>query len=205
MSFAGETGTFFHFTVILFPTRGISLHILPMTESEKESAFVAELTDIQMPLRLYVQSLLPGDSGAHDVAQQANALLWRKRDDFTPGTNFKAWAFSVARYEVLNYRKTLARDARLGLVFSSELEDVMTEELPHEPDDLDQRQDALRHCLEKLRPVDKQLILSRYYKNETLQDFADQVGRSVGGLKVILPAAWAAAAVKALPKIRRAG
>ena len=157
-----------------------------MHDSEHESAFVAQLTDMQMPLRLYVQSLMPGDVSAHDVTQQANATLWKKRADFEPGTNFKAWAFSVARYEVLNYRKQQARDARLGLVFSDELQEVMTEELLQEPDDLDQRQDALRQCLNKLRPADKELILSRYFKNETLQDFANQVGRSVGGLKVTL-------------------
>lgn len=157
-----------------------------MNDAEHESAFVAQLTDIQMPLRLYVQSLMPGDASVHDVTQQANATLWKKREDFTLGTNFKAWAFSVARYEVLNYRKQQARDARIGLVFSDELEEVMTEELSQEPDDLGLRQEALRQCLDKLRPADKELILSRYFKNETLQDFASQVGRSVGGLKVTL-------------------
>tara|TARA_R110002049_G_scaffold79322_1_gene202086 strand:- start:324 stop:863 length:540 start_codon:yes stop_codon:yes gene_type:complete len=157
-----------------------------MNDAEHESDFVAQLTDMQMPLRLYVQSLLPGDSSAHDVTQQANATLWKKRADFTPGTNFKAWAFSVARYEVLNYRKQQARDARLGLVFSDELLDVMTDELSQATDDLDQRQQVLRQCLDKLRPTDKDLILSRYFKSETLQDFAQQVGRSVGGLKVTL-------------------
>lgn len=157
-----------------------------MDTADHESQIVALLTEIQLPLHHYVHSLMPGDFSAKDVAQQTNAKLWEKRADFTPGTNFKAWAFSIARYEVLNYRKRLARDARLGLVFSSELEDVMTEELTHEPDDLDQRQDALWQCLNKLRPVDKELILSRYFKNETLQDFANQVGRSAGGLKVTL-------------------
>lgn len=47
----------------------------PPNDNPNESAFVALLTGIQMPLRLYVQSLLPGDSAAKDVAQQANATL----------------------------------------------------------------------------------------------------------------------------------
>lgn len=157
-----------------------------METSDHESQIVALLTDIQQPLRHYVQSLLPGDSHAHDVAQQTNATLWQKRGDFVIGTNFKAWAFSIARYEVLNYRKQQARDARLGLTFSDELEHLMTQELAGEPDDFDERHAALQQCLEKLRPADKQLILSRYFKSETLQAFADQVGRSVGGLKVTL-------------------
>lgn len=155
-----------------------------MTDSSHESAFVAQLTDIQMPLRLYVQSLLPGESAAHDVAQQANATLWKKRADFTLGTNFKAWAFSVARYEVLNFRKQQARDSRL--VFSEELEETFAEELAERDDDLDQRHAALKQCLAKLRPQDRELLLHRYAGDGTLQDYSERTGRSVGGLKVTL-------------------
>ncbi|MCB1226915.1 MAG: sigma-70 family RNA polymerase sigma factor [Verrucomicrobiales bacterium] len=157
-----------------------------MDSADRESQIVALLTDIQLPLRHYVQSLMPGDSHAHDVAQQTNATLWQKRDDFELGTHFKAWAFSIARFEVLNYRKQQARDARLGLTFSDELESVMTRELAEEPDDFDERQAALEQCLNKLRPADKQLILHRYFQDGTLQAFAEQHGRSVGGLRVTL-------------------
>lgn len=85
-------------------------------QGERDAQFVTELTTNQLQLSLYVRSLLPGDSAAHDVAQQANAKIWEMRAEFELGTNFKAWAFSIARYEVLNYRKKQARDARL--VFS---------------------------------------------------------------------------------------
>lgn len=156
----------------------------PTDEHPDESAFVALLTGIQMPLRLYVQSLLPGDSAAKDVAQQANATLWQKRDDFELGTNFKAWAFSVARYEVLNYRKQQARDSRL--VFGEDLEQTFAEELAERNDGIEDRHDALKRCLEKLRPKDRELLLFRYAKTGTLEDFAAQVGRSVGGLRVTL-------------------
>ena len=156
----------------------------PPNDNPNESAFVALLTGIQMPLRLYVQSLLPGDSAAKDVAQQANATLWQKRDDFTLGTNFKAWAFSVARYEVLNYRKKQARDARL--VFGEDLEETFAEEIAARDDGAEQRHEALKRCLEKLRPQDRELLMHRYAKSGTLNEFAAQAGRSVGGLKVTL-------------------
>ena len=155
-----------------------------MNESESESRMVAQLTEIQLPLRLYVQSLLPGDSAARDVAQHANATIWRKRGAFTLGTNFKAWAFSIARYEVLNYRKQQARDARL--VFSEELEETFAVDLAGQTDDLERRHEALKKCLGKLRPKDRDLLMHRYAKAGTLQDYAAQAGRSVGGLKVTL-------------------
>ena len=156
-----------------------------MNDSPQETEFVAQLTEVQLPLRLYVQSLLPGDAAAHDVAQQANATLWRKRAEFAPGTHFKAWAFSVARYEVLNHRKQQARDSRL--VFGTELEQTLANDLIERADDTERRHEALQACLDKLRPQDRDLLLHRYTTAAgTLDEFAQSVGRSVGGLKVAL-------------------
>ena len=145
---------------------------------------MAQLTEIQQSLRLYVQSLLPGESAAGDVAQQANATIWRKRSDFTLGTNFKAWTFSIARYEVLNFRKRQARDARL--VFSGELEETFADEIAERADETDRRHRALQSCLEKLRAKDRELLMHRYSSGGTLSDYAETSGRSVGGLKVTL-------------------
>jgi RNA polymerase sigma-70 factor (ECF subfamily) len=156
-----------------------------MNDGPQITEFVAALTEVQLSLRLYVQSLMPGDAAAHDVMQQANATLWRKRDEFALGTNFRAWAFSVARYEVLNHRKQQARDSRL--VFGVELEQVLADDLIERPDDTERRQEALRRCLEKLRQQDRELLLHRYTATAgTLDDFAQRMGRSVGGLKVTL-------------------
>jgi RNA polymerase sigma-70 factor, ECF subfamily len=156
-----------------------------MNDADNASALVAQLTEVQLALRLYVQSLLPGDAAAHDVAQQANATAWQKRADFAPGTNFKAWIFAIARFEVLNYRKRQARDARL--VFGGELEGLLTEDLCARDDVMERRHEALKGCLEKLRPVDRDLLMHRYTAAAgTLEEFATKVGRSVGGLKVTL-------------------
>ncbi len=151
--------------------------------SQSEAQFVAELTACQLPLTLYIRSLLPGDGAAGDVAQQTNAKIWEKRDEFDPGTNFKAWAFAIARYEVLNYRKQQARDARF--VFSQELEQTIASEIEN-TDDFEERQEALRLCLQELRPRDRELLVSRYASSATLSEYAEVVGRSAGGLKVTL-------------------
>ncbi len=155
-----------------------------MNESERESRIVESLTAIQMPLRMYIQSLLPGDSAAADVAQHANSTIWQKRAAFEIGTNFRAWAFSIARFEVLNYRKRQARDSML--VFSDELEETIAEELSGRSDTIEFHREVLQKCLEKLRPKDRELLLHRYAQTGTLSDFSQQTGRSVGGLKVTL-------------------
>lgn len=150
----------------------------------KDNDFVALLTEHQSAIRYYVASLLPGDSRAADVAQQANLKVWEKREDFEPGTNFKAWAFAVARYEVLNFRKKEARDSRL--LFSDELEEIMAGELASASDDFDIRREALTSCLKKLKPTDLALIRHRYFESAPLKEFAAANNRSAAGLKVTL-------------------
>ena len=155
-----------------------------MSTSNADTEFVTLLTEHQMAMQIYVQSLMPGDSRAKDVAQLANMALWKKKDAFELGTNFKAWAFAVARYEVLNHRKRQARETRL--VFSEDLESIIAEELPDRVDGLEKQLIVLKGCLEKLRPKARDLIRYRYFQKGTLKEYAEEVGRSVGGLKVTL-------------------
>lgn len=156
----------------------------PSPNPQNDSAFVAQLTECQVPLSLYIRSLMPGDRAAADVVQQANAKIWEKRGDFELGTNFKAWAMSIARYEVLNYRKQQARDARLR--FSDELETTIANEMEGIEDDLAIRHEALKACLKGMKAENRELLMRRYESRETLSDFASRAGRSVGGLKVTL-------------------
>ncbi|RMF37952.1 MAG: sigma-70 family RNA polymerase sigma factor [Planctomycetota bacterium] len=157
-----------------------------MTDSppNSDAEFVQLLTAMQMPLAMYVRSLLPGDPAAADVTQQANARIWEKRGEFELGTNFRAWAFSIARHEVLNYRKQQARDRRLS--FSEELEQLMTVELSRRNDDWNQRLEALEQCLQRLRPQQRQLLMARYTNRGSLTEHAKRLGRSADGLRVTL-------------------
>ena len=157
-----------------------------MAEStdNRDALFVAQLTQIQLALLQYVRAIMPGDTSVQDVAQQSNARIWEKRAEFEPNTNFKAWAFSIARYEVLNHRKRQARDNRLS--FTTELEKTFAEELAGQSEEVRQRHEALKVCLQKLRAVDRDLLLHRYASDRSLNEFAESAGRSVGGLKVTL-------------------
>lgn len=151
---------------------------------DAEAAFVALLTAAQTTIALAIRGLMPGDGGVDEVIQQTNVKIWQKRDEFELGTNFKAWAVTIARYEVLNYRKQQARDARLR--FSDDLETQIAEEISQLDDTLVDRQLALRECLQQIKPESRELLLSRYASDETLSDYATRVGRSVGGVKVTL-------------------
>ncbi|MEZ6136736.1 MAG: sigma-70 family RNA polymerase sigma factor [Pirellulaceae bacterium] len=152
--------------------------------TDDESEFVALLTAGQAVIAMVVRALMPGEPGFDEVVQQTNAKLWEKRGDFELGTDFRAWASAIARYEVLNYRKQQARDSRMFL--SDELEQTIAVEVPLLVDDFSERHLALRECLSVLKVESRELLLARYRGDQSISQLAAQAGRSVGGLRVTL-------------------
>jgi RNA polymerase sigma-70 factor (ECF subfamily) len=155
-----------------------------MDPVNQDAEIVSLLMQHQQALRLYIESLMPGDPQADDVAQESNTIIWEKRGDFEVGTNFKAWIFSIARFEVRKWRFRQAKDAKL--VFCEELEDTIADELQAHLEELSVHQQALQVCLKKLKPAHRELVHHRYYEKTSLEQYSTKVGRSVGVLKVTL-------------------
>jgi RNA polymerase sigma-70 factor, ECF subfamily len=153
-------------------------------DSVGSEEFVRELTNHQTSMLAYIRSLAPGGSGARDLLQEVNITLWQKRDSFEIGTNFKAWAFQTIRYHMLNHRRRLISHG--WLVFDDDLIERMSPEFEIEPDELEERHLALRACLLRLRPQDRELLHHRYATSSSLQDYAVATNRSAGTLKAIL-------------------
>ena len=146
--------------------------------------FVTLLTEHQPDLWAYIITLMPGHPDVADVLQETNLVLWSKQEKFETGTNFRAWAFAIARFEVLNHLKKQKRNRILLL--DEELLDTISHEAPEAIAPAEQRLKALEFCLEKLRPQDRELIDHRYWSRQGLDEFAEQVGRSVSALSVTL-------------------
>ncbi|MEM0896451.1 MAG: sigma-70 family RNA polymerase sigma factor [Verrucomicrobiota bacterium] len=54
--------------------------------------------------------VLTQDRGvAEDLQQEVAARLWRKFDTFEEGTDFAAWAFAIARFVVMEWRRSSQR------------------------------------------------------------------------------------------------
>ena len=154
-------------------------------ESPKSLAdFVSLLTRYQPNLMAFVISLMPGDPDVSDVVQKTNLVLWSKRAQFVEGSAFLAWAFAIARFEVLNHLKKQKR-AR-PLLLDPDLLETIASEAPEELDSDDRRLGALENCLAELRPQDRELLEHRYRSGLGLNEFADRSGRSVSSLSVTL-------------------
>ena len=146
-----------------------------MNQSEKHRHFVDLLVENQNGLFAYLFALLHSRDDAEEVFQQTSLVLWRKFDDFEPGTNFFRWAAQIAQFEVLNYLKGRRRSR---LRFSDEVIEQLAVVTPEvEVDSADARRDALAACLDKLKPEDRQLVTDCYGNQVAVRELSVRLGR----------------------------
>jgi len=146
--------------------------------------FVRLLTDHQSVMRSYITQLIPNASDVRDVLQITNVALWERRENFTLGTNFKAWALATARFRAMQHRQKMKRDQIL--VFDDDLIETLDEEFDRDLERTEEMKVALEVCLGKLKPRDAELINARYTLGISLAEFAKTDGRTEGSLRVIL-------------------
>lgn len=63
-------------------------------------------------LRAYARSLTRNSDAADDLVQDALVRGWAARQQFAPGTNFKAWMFTILRNHFLSERRRDRQDSR---------------------------------------------------------------------------------------------
>jgi RNA polymerase sigma-70 factor (ECF subfamily) len=146
-----------------------------MSATDRNEIFVRDLTGAQALLYGYILTLLPRRDAAADVLQETNLVLWRKSSEFEPGTNFTAWACSIARYQVLAYLSNKGRDRHR---FDDELLATLARRIDARLENLTERQDALRTCLEKLPSRDRELVIARYTKGSSVKAIAERIQKT---------------------------
>ncbi len=125
-------------------------------------------------------------SGADDVLQSIATVLWEKFDDFELGTNFKAWAFSVARIEILRFVGDQKRHSRLIRLDEGTLNEL--EALEVDPPDglIGYRKDVLLECVSKLGDNAKSLVRLRYGDGLPIDEVAEQLRATSAAVRVRL-------------------
>lgn len=154
-------------------------------QPDPEETFVQLVVSHQAALRAFVLSLLPGSPDVDDVIQETNSEIWQKRGDFRIGTNFKSWMFSVAKFKVMSSWRDRSRRKEWAMPEET-LVKLIDRVESGALGSTETKLDALRKCLSQLRPVDRGLILRRYYQENSLGDLAAEVGRNSESLKVSL-------------------
>lgn len=139
-----------------------------------DETFIREFTQAQRALYLYILPLVGNASDADEVLQETNLVIWRKWDQFEPGSNFVAWGRAIARLEVFRFRRT--NKSKLKFL-DGNLMELIAERSDQQSDMVESKRRALAECMSRLRSKDRQLIQMRYSPDMTGDRVAEQLGR----------------------------
>ena len=152
---------------------------------EFDETVVRLVAEHQTALRGFIMAMMPGSAEIDDVAQEVNVLVWRKRQSFEIGTDFKAWMLTVAKFQVMNaWRKQ--RNRKESVVPEEVLAQLLEQGIQSAEKGEPPRHEALWLCLDTLRPTDRGLILRRYFDGRKVSQLASELGRSADSVKMSL-------------------
>ena len=145
------------------------------SQPDRQAEFVQLLNTSHRRLLAYLVSLLGNLQDAEDVLQRASVTMWRKFEDFESGTDFIAWASTIAFYESRNFQRL---NARSRLVFSDDLLQILAEQRLQDLVNVDPRHDALHECLRELDQPSRKLLEAAYLEEGSVVKLAEQLGRA---------------------------
>lgn len=157
-------------------------------ETESRKRLMALMTRHQRQIFAYIYTMVPDRYDAEDILQETSLVICEKFDEFEDGTDFVAWACQIAYWRVRYARQKFARSK---VVFNQEIVDAIAQTASTLQKETDDRHEALVHCLHKLHPRDRDLLLIRYERGSGVREAAQRTGRSMD------------AAYKALNRLRK--
>jgi RNA polymerase sigma-70 factor (ECF subfamily) len=147
-------------------------------ETELHRRFLPRFALCESALRSFIRRLVPAPSDADDVMQEVCVVLWEKFGSFDEKADFRAWAFGVARFEVLAWLRDKGRDR---LVLDEEVVLQLAEEAESFEPALCRQREALEGCIQKVPPEQRSLLIQAYQTETQIHQVARQSGRTVPG------------------------
>ena len=137
-------------------------------------------------LYAYIFSVLHEHNNTEDVLQEVSLAAIRSWEQFTPGTNFKAWVREIARRRILNFlkessnRKIIFCDPEVMKTMEKACEEVEQKE------PIGFRRKALDVCIKKLEGLSRKILELKYAYGKNVEDISRKIGKTVQAVYSIL-------------------
>ena len=144
-------------------------------------AFEGIVRRYESEIRGWLISRCPPGGDPDGVAQNAFVEAFRRISEFSPGTDFRAWLFTITRYQLLAECTRLKRhaDYRSRYALHSLSAELERRAATNEPD----RLRHLQECLSTLAQPVRSVLEWRYRDELSLQEIADRSNRSLAATK----------------------
>ena len=149
-----------------------------MSDRELHEAFLREFTANEPAIRAFIRCLLPARGDADDVMQETAVVLWQRYAEVRFVTEFRPWAFGVAKKKVLSWMRDKGRDR---VVLSEAMVNLVADVVTTSEEALDLQRELLRQCVERLEPSQRTMLMAAYQPKAKIQEVARGSGRTVGG------------------------
>ena len=142
----------------------------------KKPHFVSLLTTNYYQIHSFIMTMVPNKADAEDILQNTFIYMWEHFGDYSPGTRFLSWAATIAKFQVLTYRKTRTRSK---IQLSENALDLIAEENLRLSTQMDERYEALQRCLKKLPEEESDFLKKRFMQGNTVKKIAEDIGASL--------------------------
>jgi len=157
--------------------------VSPDSEADPEK-YLRLLAGHERWLATYVFSLVAPSHDAEDILQEVKITLWKQFSKFESGSNFRAWARTIATHQILNYRRSVKRHA--GSPLDETFVESMAAEIDRQSEGLEAASDMLAVCLRKLPEEHRRVVQWRYYEDCSVEEIAARTQRSLDAVYRLL-------------------
>jgi RNA polymerase sigma-70 factor (ECF subfamily) len=162
--------------------------LIPRAQRGDSAAYEQIVQRCQRRIRAWVAARCPPGADADEIAQKAFVAAFDRLDEFEVGTDFEAWLFTIARYQLMTKATRLRRQADYRTRFAPDLlaREIDRRARERADDDAGELLDHLGARLEKLPPRDRQALDWRYRDGVPLAEMGRRLGRTEAAVKKFL-------------------
>lgn len=146
---------------------------------KKEQECVRLLSAHYVQIKSFIFCMLPNASDVDDVMQETSVAIWSKSNDYELGTDFVAWAVTIAKYKVFEFRR---KNHHNLIALNDNVLDLLEKENTSLLSNTKERTQALMQCIKKLSSQDQEFIKLKYAEGFTLKKLAQRFGYSVSSI-----------------------
>jgi RNA polymerase sigma factor (sigma-70 family) len=144
---------------------------------------IKELLLYQGEFMAYLMAILRDFDAAEEVFQNAAVVIVEGATAGEPIRNFRAWAKEIIRRQALYRMRQEAQQARRFRPVTPELFEAITVAFLEEDEEERCEVRALRQCLDKLPPHQRELLVLRYERKQSFEQIGQTRGASPGAIQ----------------------
>ncbi len=157
---------------------------ISQVQAGDRTAFAVVVRKYERRLRAWLATHAPPGIDPDEIAQRSFVTAYSNLEEFEPGTNFQAWLFAIAKFQLKTEVTRLRRIADYHTRYAPDL--LRRElELRSETDAIDEsdRLIQLKQCVDQLGEHLRQFVIWRYTDEITLEEMAHRSDRSISAVK----------------------